>query len=153
MTGGVRARSTPEFEEEAGRLVLGGQMVSSAAKTFCLSDPTPDNRRKAEAAAGLRALTGKAVGAAQREIARLKAEPAKPRMARDILKKRRRISRERRGGIRLNRAWQRRGTGPPQLGPRIGDVALLVHVKANFQGDFQCDEGLGAERATPGTTP
>jgi hypothetical protein len=79
-------------------------MVSSAAKTFCLSDPTPDNRRKAEAAAGLRALTGKAVGAAQKEIARLKAEPAKPRMARDILKKRRRISRERRGGIRLDRA-------------------------------------------------
>ena len=69
------------------------EMVSSAAKTFCLSDPTPDNRRKAEAAAGLRALTGKAVGAAQREIAHLKAEPAKPRMARDILKKRRRVAR------------------------------------------------------------
>jgi transposase-like protein len=83
----VRARSPPEFEEEAGRLVLGGQTVSSTAKTFCLSDPTPDNRRKAEAAAGLRALTGKAAGVEQRAIARPKAEPAKPRTARDILKK------------------------------------------------------------------
>jgi transposase-like protein len=62
-------------------------MISSLAKTFCLSDPALDNQRKAKAAGGLRELTDKAAGAEQMEIARLKAEPAKPRMARDILKK------------------------------------------------------------------
>jgi hypothetical protein len=107
------------------------------AETFCLSDPTPDNRRKAEAAAGLRALTGKAVGAAQREIARLKAEPAKPRMARDILKKRRRISRERRGGIRLDRA--------PSHGP--AECAAMPSVQGQRpRAIANCARGRGEER-------
>jgi transposase-like protein len=42
---------------------------------------------KAGAAAGLREITGKAAGAGQMEIARLKAELAKTRMQRGILKK------------------------------------------------------------------
>ena len=42
---------------------------------------------KAEAAGRLREVAGKAVSAEQMEIARLKAELAKTRMERDILKK------------------------------------------------------------------
>ncbi len=104
MTGLVRARYTLEFKKEAVRLVRGGQTVCSVAKTLGLSDQTLHNWLKAEAAGGLREITGKVVSAEQMEIARLKAELAKTRMERDILKKRRRISRGSRGEIRLYRA-------------------------------------------------
>ena len=104
MTGMVRARYTLEFKQEAVRLVRGGQTVSSVAKTLGLSDQTLHNWLKAEAAGRLREITGKVVSAEQMEIARLKAELAKTRMERDILKKRRRILRGSRGEIRLYRA-------------------------------------------------
>jgi len=84
--GMVRARYTLEFKQEAVRLVRGGQRVSSVAKTLGLSDQTLHNWLKAESAGRLRELTGKAVSAEQMEIARLKAELAKTRMERDILK-------------------------------------------------------------------
>ena len=87
MTGLVRARYTLEFKQEAVRLVRGGQTVSSVAKTLGLSDQTLHNWLKAEAAGGLREITGKVVSAEKMEIARLKAELAKTRMERDILKK------------------------------------------------------------------
>ena len=89
MTGLVRARYTLEFKQEAVRLVRGGQTVSSVAKTLGLSDQTLHNWLKAEAAGGLREITGKVVSAEKMEIARLKAELAKTRMERDILKNRR----------------------------------------------------------------
>ena len=89
MTGLVRARYTLEFKQEAVRLVRGGQTVSSVAKTLGLSDQTLHNWLKAEAAGGLREITGKVVSAERMEIARLKAELAKTRMERDILKNRR----------------------------------------------------------------
>jgi hypothetical protein len=44
-------------------------------------------------------------------------------------------------GQRPRRSPKARATGPPQPGRRIGAVALPVHVKAIFQGRFQCDEG------------
>jgi transposase len=89
MTGLVRARYTLEFKQEAVRLVRGGQTVSSVAKTLGLSDQTLHNWLKATAAGGLREITGKVVSAEKMEIARLKAELAKTRMERDILKNRR----------------------------------------------------------------
>ena len=89
MTGLVWARYTLEFKQEAVRLVRGGQTVSSVAKTLGLSDQTLHNWLKAEAAGGLREFTGKVVSAEKMEIARLKAELAKTRMERDILKNRR----------------------------------------------------------------
>ena len=85
MTGLVRARYTLEFKKEAVRLVRGGQTVCSVAKTLGLSDQALHNWLKAEAG-GLREITGKVVSAEQMEIARLKAELAKTRMERDILK-------------------------------------------------------------------
>ena len=57
------------------------------AKTLGLSDQTLHNWLKTEAAGGLREITGKVVSAEQMEIARLKADLAKTRMERDILKK------------------------------------------------------------------
>jgi transposase len=69
MTGLVRARYTLEFKQEAVRLVRGGQTVSSVAKTLGLSDQTLHNWLKAEAAGGLREITGKVVSAEQMEIA------------------------------------------------------------------------------------
>ena len=70
MTGLVRARYTLEFKQEAVRLVRGGQTVSSVAKTLGLSDQTLHNWLKAEAAGGLREITGKVVSAEKMEIAR-----------------------------------------------------------------------------------
>jgi transposase-like protein len=52
-----------------------------------LSDQTLHNWLKADAAGRLREVPGKAISAEQMEIARLKAELAKARMERDILKK------------------------------------------------------------------
>jgi transposase len=51
-----------------------------------LSDQTLHNWLKAGAVGRLREVTGKAISAEQMEIARLKAELAKARMERDILK-------------------------------------------------------------------
>ena len=53
---------------------------------------------KAHDAGRLRAAAGQPVNADSQEISRLKAELARARMERDILKKRRRISRRRRCG-------------------------------------------------------
>ena len=116
-----------------------------------------DNWLKAEAAGRLREVAGKAISAEQMEIARLKAELAKARMERDILKKAAVHSRESCGEIRLypatSKAWpvaaqcrvlgvsasgyrqyraRQTDIGPLQPGRRLGDVALLVHIKAVF---------------------
>ena len=104
MNGTVRGQYTLEFKQGAVRLVRGGQATSWVAKTLGISGQTPHNWVKAEAAGRPREVAGKAVSAEQMEIARLKAELAKARMERDILKKRRRILRGSRGEIRLYRA-------------------------------------------------
>jgi hypothetical protein len=56
---------------------------------------------KANVAGQLREIAGKAVSAEQMEITHLKAELARMRMERDILKNRRRNLRGKRGEIRL----------------------------------------------------
>ena len=69
MTGLVRARYTLEFKQKAVRLVRGGQTVSLVAKTLGrLSEQTLHNWLKAEAAGGLREITGKVVSAERMEI-------------------------------------------------------------------------------------
>ena len=87
MTGILRARSTLEFKQEAVRLVRGGQSLSSVARGLGVSPQSIDNWVKADAVGGLKEAKGKPVNADQMEIARLKAELAKTRMERDILKK------------------------------------------------------------------
>ena len=83
----VRARYTLEFKQEAVRLVRSGQPVSAVARSLGISEQTLHNWLKAEVAGRLREIAGKAISAEQMEIARLKAELAKARMERDILKK------------------------------------------------------------------
>ena len=83
-----RADYTLEFKKEAVRLVQGGQRQSEAAASLGISGQTLGNWVKAEAAgrlAGRKAV--KAVSDEQMEISRLKAELARTRMERDILKK------------------------------------------------------------------
>ena len=83
-----RADYTLEFKKEAVRLVQGGQRQSEAASSLGISGQTLGNWIKADTAGRLterKAL--KAVSDEQMEISRLKAELAKTRMERDILKK------------------------------------------------------------------
>jgi len=67
--------------------VRGGQSLASVAKGLGVSAQSIDNWVKSDAVGGLKEAKGKPVSADQMEIARLKAELAKARMERDILKK------------------------------------------------------------------
>jgi transposase len=87
MSEKVRGRYTLEFKREAVRLVRGGQSMSSVAKGLGVAGQTIDNWVKADAAGRLRGVADKPFSAEQMEIARLKAELARARMERDILKK------------------------------------------------------------------
>lgn len=87
MKSAVRGQYTLEFKQEAVRLVRGGEAVSSVAKTLGVSGQTLHNWVKGDAARQLRDVAGKAVSAEQMQITRLKAELARTRMERDILKK------------------------------------------------------------------
>ena len=87
MMGIVRARYTLEFKQAAVRLVRSGQSLSSVAQGLGVSAQSIDNWVKADAVGDLKEAKGKSVNADQMEIARLKAELAKTRMERDILKK------------------------------------------------------------------
>jgi transposase len=81
MSGQVRARYTFEFKQEAVRLVKAGQSNSQVAKGLGLSEQTVSNWVKAEGAGKLREAVGKPVNADQMEIARLKAELSRTRIA------------------------------------------------------------------------
>ena len=81
-----RREFSREFKVEAVRLVQGGETVAAAAKSLGISGQTLHNWVKANAAGQLREVAGKAVSAEQMEITRLKAELARMRMERDILK-------------------------------------------------------------------
>ena len=87
MTGFVRARYTLEFKQEAVRLVRGGQSLSSVARGLGVSAQSIDNWVKTDAIGSLKDAKGKPVNADQMEMTRLRAELAKTRMERDILKK------------------------------------------------------------------
>ena len=87
MSGQVRGRYTLEFKQEAVRLVKAGQNRSQVAKGLGLSDQVVGSWVRADASGGLREALGKPVNADQMEISRLKAELARARMERDILKK------------------------------------------------------------------
>src|SRR5271157_954157 len=89
MAGNVRARYTLEFKQEAVRLVRSGQSFTSVARGLGVSAQSIDNWVKADSIGGLKEAKGKPVNADQIEIARLKAELARTRMERDILKKNR----------------------------------------------------------------
>ena len=87
MSGKVRARYTLEYKQEAVRLIRGGQSISAVSKSLGVAGQTIDNWLKKDAAGRLQGVSDKPFNAEQMEIARLKAELARTRMERDILKK------------------------------------------------------------------
>ncbi len=87
MTKTVRSRYTLEFKQEAVRLVDSGQSMAAAARRLGLAEQTLFNWVKAQREGRLSGADGKSVSAEQMEISRLRAELARVKMERDILKK------------------------------------------------------------------
>ena len=82
-----RARYTLEFKIEAVRLVRGGQSIAVVAQVLGVASQTLHNWVKAEAQGLLAGTSAKPVSPEQMEISRLRAELARVKMERDILKK------------------------------------------------------------------
>jgi transposase len=87
MTQVKRARYTLEFKIEAVRLVQSGQSIAAVSRTLGIADQTLHNWVKAQAQGRLAGLPDKPVSAEQMELSRLRAELARVKMERDILKK------------------------------------------------------------------
>ena len=84
---GKRASYTLEFKLEAVRLIQGGQTCSVTAKVLGIPKQTLENWVRLAAKGKLTGAGAKPVSAEQMELARLKAELARVKMERDILKK------------------------------------------------------------------
>lgn len=87
MSQNKRARYTQEFKIEAVRLVRGGQSIAAVAQTLGIADQTLHNWVKADEQGKLAVASARPVSAEQMEISRLRAELARVKMERDILKK------------------------------------------------------------------
>jgi transposase len=87
MSKGKRARYTLEFKVEAVRLVRAGQSVAAVASTLAVPAQSIFNWIKAEQEGKLAGTATKPVSAEQMELSRLRAEVARLKMERDILKK------------------------------------------------------------------
>lgn len=83
----ARAKYTPEFKLEAVRLVKAGQSIAAVAAILKIADQTLHNWIKADKDGTLISPGAKPVTDEQMELARLRAENAKLKMERDILKK------------------------------------------------------------------
>jgi len=82
-----RARYTLEFKMEAVRLVRGGQVAAVTAKVLGIPKQTLENWVRLDSKGKLKGAGDKSVSAEQMELARLRAELARVKMERDILKK------------------------------------------------------------------
>ena len=82
-----RGRYTPEFKLEAVRLVKAGQSVTVTAQVLGMSEKTLYNWVTLAQKGQLIAPGAKPVSEEQMELARLRADDARLRMERDILKK------------------------------------------------------------------
>lgn len=87
VTGSTRARYTLEFKLEAVRLVKGGQAAAVTAKVLGVAPQTLSTWLSKHEAGALQGAGSKPVSEEQMELARLRAECARLRMERDILKK------------------------------------------------------------------
>lgn len=83
----LRASYTLEYKLEAVRLVQGGQACAVTAKILGIPKQTLDNWIKLAEKGKLTGVGTKPVSAEQMELARLRAELARVKMERDILKK------------------------------------------------------------------
>jgi transposase-like protein len=82
-----RARYTLEFKLEAVRLVKAGQEASVTARVLGMPKATLSNWVRASDKGELQGAGDKPVSTEQMELARLRAELARVKMERDILKK------------------------------------------------------------------
>jgi transposase-like protein len=82
-----RARYTLEFKMEAVRLVKGGQVAAVTAKILGIPKQTLENWVRLDSKGALKGAGDKPVSPEQMELARLRAELARVKMERDILKK------------------------------------------------------------------
>jgi transposase len=82
-----RAKYTLEFKLEAVRLVKGGQEASVTARVLGIPKATLGNWIRASEQGELHGAGDRTVSAEQMELARLRAELARVKMERDILKK------------------------------------------------------------------
>jgi transposase len=82
-----RARYTLEFKLEAVRLVKAGQATAVTAKVLGMPKQTLENWIRLESKGDLGGTVERPVSAEQMELARLRAENARLKMERDILKK------------------------------------------------------------------
>jgi transposase-like protein len=82
-----RARYTLEFKLEAVRLVKGGQVAAVTAKVLGIPKQTLENWVRLDAKGTLKGAGDKPVSPEQMELARLRAELARLKMERYILKK------------------------------------------------------------------
>jgi len=82
-----RAKYTLEFKMEAVRLVKGGQSSSVTAKILGIPKASLENWVRLNGKGQLKGASDKPVNPEQMELARLRAELARVKMERDILKK------------------------------------------------------------------
>ena len=82
-----RARYTLEYKLEAVRLVKAGQVAAVTAKILGIPKQTLENWVRLHGKGQLKGAGDKPVSPEQMELARLRAENARLRMERDILKK------------------------------------------------------------------
>ena len=82
-----RAKYTLEFKLEAVRLVKAGQAASVTGKVLGIPKATLENWVRLHAKGQLKGAGDKPVSPEQMELARLRAELARVKMERDILKK------------------------------------------------------------------
>ena len=87
MAKGNRRTYTREFKIEAVRLVRAGQSVPAVAATLDVRQQSIRNWLKADEQGQLNGTATRPVSAEQMEISRLRAELARVKMERDILKK------------------------------------------------------------------
>jgi transposase len=87
MVKSTRARYTLEFKLEAVRMVKGGQSLAAVSKILGIADQTLYNWVKAAREGCLGGAGTRPVDPQQMELARLRAELARVKMERDILKK------------------------------------------------------------------
>lgn len=97
-----RASYTLEYRSEAVRLVQGGQSFVATAKVLGIPSQTLENWVRQAAKGQLAGAGAKPVSAEQMELTRLRAELARVKLERDILKKRRRTLRGNQCEVRLD---------------------------------------------------
>jgi len=83
----ARARYTLEYKLEAVRMVKGGQSLAAVSKILGIADQTLYNWVKASREGRLSGASARPVDPQQMELARLRAELARVKMERDVLKK------------------------------------------------------------------